>query len=305
MTFTLICWYLYCSDRADKYHIAVYAVVAIGLLMAGPFYVKAINQAYYLGQLTSTPWHNPTTIAAKPFAIGTFWCYAKSLEADKKDAVMLIRQKRIKKETMYLIWFSLVLAVSAFAKPSFYQMFLPGLFLFCVTDVIRTRFRSFWFCVKTGIAILPTCAIASYQYRRTISSMNHMYLKWGEIWGELTKSIPLSILTSVIFPLFMLIVSYKQLLMERKVQLAVFAFCSGVLQFAAFSFEINWGCDFAWGAYQGTSLLFLVSAELLLKCWREKGLHWVTVLGSALMAVHVLFGTWYWVQMYQKLTFFI
>lgn len=306
VTFGLVWGYLYFSDVSIKKHPSIiYAVMAIGLMMAGPFYIKAVNKAYYLGQVTPNPWHNPTIIAVKPFAIGAFYYYIRSLDAYKKNEICDIKGRRIKKENIYLMMFALILAVSAFGKPSFYQMFIPGLFLFCVAEIIKTRFHSFWFCVKTGIAIIPTCMIAIYQFSISISGMNRMYIKWGEIWGDLTNHILLSILISIIFPIFMLIVSYKQLLSERRMQLAVFAFLSGVLQFAVFSFEVNWGCDFAWGAYLGTFLLFLAASDLLLKWWHEKGLHWVTVSGSILFGMHVLFGTWYWVRMYQQMTFFI
>ncbi len=308
ITFGLIWKYLYDSDRdreKKKYSMVLYAIMAFGLMMAGPFYVKAVNKSYYLGQLTPNPWHNPTTITVKPFALGAFYYYAKSLKINTNNSLCAVKERDIKKENVYLIFFSLLLMISAFGKPSFYQMFIPGLFLFCVVDVLRTRFLSFRFCVKTGIAIIPTCAVAIFQYRISISSMNRMYIQWGDIWGELTENIPMSVLISVVFPLFMLIVSYKQFLTERKIQLAVFAFLSGVLQFAAFSFDVNWGCDFAWGAYLGTFLVFLIGVELLLRCWHEKGVHWITVCGSILFGIHVLSGVWYWIQMYQQMTFFI
>lgn len=304
VTLVLLLFYLWRNDRM-KYKPIVYIAVAAGLLFAGPLYIPGGNRVYYLGQLTANPWHNPTVIMAKPFAIGVFYYYIRACNANEKEEVWERKRVHIRRSDIYLAVFACLLAISAFAKPSFYQMFVPGLFLFCVLEVIRTRFRSFWFCFKTGVAIIPTCIIALVQYRVSLSETNRMFVKWGDIWGGITDSILLSIFLSIVFPLFMLVISYKQILTNRKLQLAALAFVSGVFQFALFSFEINWGCDFAWGAYLGTLLLFVAAVELLLEQWHEKGLHWTTIAGTILFSMHVMFGIWYWVQIYLQKTVFI
>ncbi|MCM1538321.1 MAG: hypothetical protein NC254_07985 [bacterium] len=306
VTFLLILAYLRNADRTkQKYPILIYILIAFGLMFAGPFFIKAVNKEYYLGQLTSNPWHNPTTIAVKPCVVGVFYYYTKALRANEAGDADDGKQSRIKAQDQHLATFALLLAVSAFFKPSLYQMFVPGLFLFCVMDVLRTRFRSFWFCLKTGIALIPTGIVAVIQYRISLSASNRMYLAWGKIWGQYTEHILWSVLISVIFPLFMLIIYCKKLLKDRKIQLTVFVFLSGALQFAIINFEEDWGADFAWGAYLGTFLLFLTAAELLLDCWHKKGFHWTSIVGSILFLVHVLFGIWYFSQMYVQGTFWI
>lgn len=281
-------------------------IFAVAIMFVGPIYFPLVHKSYYIGQFTANPWHNPTSFAVKPIAVVTFflycWIYNQHNKVIKKDKRM---------ENLSLSIFSLCLFVSGYLKPNFYQVFVPALFAFCVIDVFRTKFKSFIFCLKTGIAVLPVCIMALLQYMISFTAVgNKVMLRPFQVWSHFTPNILGSFIISMAFP----IASYslggrlkKRAKEDAAFPLSILFFLSAVSQFILFSFEEGWTSgDFVWGVYLATLIIFIVeSSNNIKKCIRKEDVNIKTAIVFILFGLHVLCGIGYFCACYIFDSFYI
>lgn len=268
--------------------------IALAMLFAGPLYLKFINPTYDTGQLLITAWYNPTTLAVKPLALGCFWLYIELIENNRNVSDR-------KRENKLFLLFAGCLFLSGLIKPSFFQMFAPALLVYCIIDIIMTKGKSFWFCFRTGVAILPTCALAILQLWISFYSVknNGMLFGWLRGWKIFTQYPLGSLLLSILFPIIIYVICRKKLLHDKMMLFAGVCFFSGIMQFALFYEEakIEHG-NFAWGAFIGTFLLFLVSCVLLENECSNKGIDIWKKIALTTMGLHVFWGLYYYINMF-------
>ena len=280
----------------DKKWSDIFGVI---VMFVGPLYIPIVNRRYYIGQFTANPWHNPTTFAIKPLAVGTFFLYCwiwkrhrRFLNTDR------LGKKERKKENISLCGFSLCLLIGAYLKPNFYQVFVPALFCFCVIDVIRSRFRSLFFCIKTGFSVMPVCAMALAQYLTSFTaSDNKVVFRPFEVWGSFTGNMAGSLLVSIAFPVeaYLLCSVPEKKSEDPALLLSILVFVSGISQFILFSFEEGGGAgDFVWGVYLAVLFLFIVGCNRVFKYIRvKKRLDWKGMIAVLLLSLHFLCGVGY------------
>ena len=289
VTFAII---IKCYIQYYKINEYISIICGFCLLFVGPLYVPQINSRYYLGQFTANPWHNPTIFMVKPFAVFCFFifCYLYNHRGKMHKG----------KENILFAVFSISLLFSAWMKPSFYQAFLPALCLFCIIDVVNTKFKEILFCLKTAIAVLPVCTLAIMQYATSFgeSDISIIFAPW-EVWNMYTPNKGGSILLSMAFPIFVLFACKFRILRTVDGLLSQLFFFSAVIQFILFSFTGNAGTgDFLWGVYLSVLIVFMVCGNYFLKM---KGIKFR--ISGMILLMHFICGLIYWIKVYDMGTF--
>lgn len=278
------------------YHLTERVSVGLAIInmFIGPLFIPGISQNYYLGQFTANPWHNPTILMIKPLAVFTFFLYCYLVQERSKS-------ENFKKQNILFVVLTLCLLFGAWMKPSFYQAFVPALFVFCIVDLIKTKGASLKFDIKTGFAVLPVCVLALIQYIVSFDNTENGII-WapGCVWESLSDNIGLSFFLSMAFPLFILILSKGKMLKSVDGLLSVLFFLTSFGMFACLSFSEHgdYG-DFLWAVYLAVLMLFIVFEKYLLEL--GKGVKLIG--GSVLLGMHFVCGVLYFVMIYIEGTF--
>lgn len=285
-----------------KYRYVRAYLYAMVILFVGSYHFECINERYYMGQFTPNPWHNPTTIVVKPFVLICFFLFTELFRKRNRENLNVRPESREgNKENMRFIFLSISMLISTFLKPSFAQLFVPALFVFCMIDVVCTKFKSFWFDFKTGLAVIPVCLAMLGQYWLGLNmASNNIYFEWFKVWGYYSNHITGSFLISLLFPIYVFAVCRKEFWKSGMMKLSALMLFLSVLQYSALYFEIDWkSADFIWGCYLSVFILFAVSA-ILLENYREKGgKKGVYGVGLLLLAGHLYYGIVYFCGIYQ------
>lgn len=303
-------------------------IVAFCLVFVNPFFCEFINEKYYLGQLVANVWHNPTLIAMKPFALISISIYIYLLEHRILNGKCTKGKKLTEKENALFICFGSFFLLSGLAKPNFFQVFAPALFIYCIIDVMYTKGKSFWFDFKTALSIIPTCILAIFQLNISIGTSSISATEVVEtgvnalvqanigiggngggptgigmgflvVWKMWTENIVGSAMISLLFPMYIFIICRKFAFKRYDVKIIGLTFVSAMYQFVCFYLRYApQNGDFAWGLYTSIFLLFVVSAVLLFeyKNIYSKNIKWW--IGLTLFLGHFISGLGYFAYLY-------
>ncbi len=124
----VLTYYFMTENKTKKYSKNIYAVMTMVFLLLQSIYVPAFNPNVYLGQGSVNIWHNPTYIMVRPFGIAAFLLVIKMLRIPEGERVAFRK----------LWWMLLVVMIGCnLAKPSFSQVFIPGLGMYMVFDIVE------------------------------------------------------------------------------------------------------------------------------------------------------------------------
>lgn len=260
--------------------------MGLAMVFIGPLYMPVINEQYYLGQFTFNVWHNPTTIAVKPIAVLITYLY-----------VLIVRDslEKTNSSKKKFIWFAVLLVVSAFIKPSFFQGFLPAVTLFCILRfAFKPNMHTFFFGIKTALAILPVCFVALFQLAFSLGGGGGIGIKPFVVWNMWTDHIGGSFLISVLFPITMYGICFKRFAKECNLQIAALFFLSALAQFIVFYLKMNpHAGDFVWAVYLATGMLFIGT---IIEWCNMRHMKIQKILCGAILFLHLASGFKYWVE---------
>jgi len=278
-------------------------VLATVMIFVGPLYIPAVNTLYYLGQLFSGVWHNPTSQPLKVFVIINFFLFIYMLENREQLGQQSASRPRIKlkKLDLYFILFSLLLLLSGVFKSNLNTFFIPSLFIYCCIDVITTRFKSFWFCFKTGLAVIPSCILILIQSTilEELATTTVIFAPML-VWNHFSPYPFLSIIISLPFPIFTCIIGFKKIIANKMMLLSAIMLVVSILIFILFAFDPGtFYPDFGWGMMVCTLLIFVTSfifftneiIEIDIKKTRAKV---IVITGVLLLTAQFLFGSLYY-----------
>ena len=149
---------------------------AIIIVLIGPIFIPAVNTRYYLGQLYSGVWHNPTSQPLKLFIIVIFFLFSyimenkERLQKEKSNGIL----RKISKLNSYLTIFSFLLILSSLFKPSLIIVFIPSLWLTFRNNIHKNKILlDVAFSFITAAAI---CAISGNLIWQK-GTLDYIYLK--------------------------------------------------------------------------------------------------------------------------------
>lgn len=124
------------------------------LLISGPLYIPWYNRNIYLGQGSPNVWHNPTLIMVKPFAVFI------------TVMVLNVMKTPMKSYEKFLMWIkkgvglSMLILLSAVAKPAFIQIFFPAIFIWCIIKTVTSKGRF----LPNSLYLLACCLPALFVF---------------------------------------------------------------------------------------------------------------------------------------------
>lgn len=269
----------------------------ICLFIMGPLYVPCHNDLYYLGQGTGNTWHNPTNIAVKGFAILGFALLVYLLDSE------VIWKEQIK---WYCI-LSIILCLSAMAKPSFLQGIIPGIILLFGCRMVFKGVKSIYKnIVGIILAFLPPILVVLVQFmlaflvETPIHDGDGIGIEFGRVLKQWTPNLFISFLLAFAFPLWVLLFNVKNLIKETSIQLVVcYEICSymeSLLLYEKGERELvgNW----CWGSYISMFIVWmcmLIKYFEILSCKEDSRTRRITLIGGGiLLFLQVLCGSIYW-----------
>jgi len=325
----------------------------LALLVAAPFVVSALTvpgAPFYSGMGAVNTWHNPTNIVVRPFGAAVFYMTVRIYNRYRfggrgalaaPDAAVdpyfadsfLQRFRRPVYRWWEILLYPLCLLFSVYAKPSFLQFFAPAIFLFLVSDLIRTKGRIFPFCVKLALPYLPAALIlfaavfhmfpegvsVSGEAAETAGSasaasgagiqvyfMQPAFSGIGEFLTELLSRLRIVVLPGA-FAFFILLVNGKDRAWKPVNRLA---FLCVLAAFAEYLFlhetgDRSWHGNFTWGLHMAVFLQWGVAAAqygalLFDRTVRGRLARWI---GTPLLAWHLASGAAYLVHIYRTVEY--
>lgn len=274
------------------------AALDLVLHLAGAIYVPFFNKEPYLGQGTPNIWHNPTTIAVRPIALLIFVLMGSMvIKAQKEDF-----ENGIPVGRGILTGFLLVL--SCLAKPSFVQVFYPAIFTLMVIWLILYKGRNLRTAIQLFLVCLPSFVVMIMQFVISFYSGNGdsggITIAPFVVAGARTRSIPISMLLLLAFPLLMLILSLIKKSVSWEDVLGWLMLLWGLvwrLLLAEKGERIYHG-NFSWGYMLAAYLVWFTAVRNYLKFYfseqmtgNKRGVGFV--LSTVVLVLHFLSGIYY------------
>ena len=253
-----VCVYYLACKMLMRYSVKEPEVIACILCLVTAIWCPFYNINIYLGQGSPNTWHSPTNMIVKPFAILIFFMVVDLLSKIKQNEKLRIKE-------CIILTFSLVL--SALAKPSFYQGFIPALFLYIMVTLF-TRFNLFKQYFVLGLCIIPSTLLILFQMFSSFflgegSSSEGIGIGWFLVPKLYAHSILFSLFLLLCFPLCFSIL-HKEKLKRLDLKLAWIYF---VISYLEYGFLYEKGERFAhgnfgWAYSLATFILFIITTGL-------------------------------------------
>ena len=268
------------------------------LHLAGPIYAWFFNKTPYLGQGSPNIWHNPTSIAVRPIALLVFVLVSSMvIKARREDF-----EHGIPAGTAVLT--GLLLILSCLAKPSFVQVFYPAIFTLMVIWLIMYRGRNLKTALQLFLVCLPSLIVMILQFVNAFYSgsgkSGGLAIKPFVVAGARTRSIPISLLLLLAFPLLMLVITAVKKSLNWSDALAWLMLFWGLVWrlLLAEKGEREWHGNFSWGFMLAAYLVWYCAVRNYLRHYfseqmtgNKRGFGFV--LATLVLALHLISGIYY------------
>ena len=298
LTYMLVYGYLVKECKEERMWIGL---LSWFLLLVGPFYIPWYNQNIYLGQFTPNIWHNPTTICVRPFAFVAFLLILNLLKGYEEE-----QQKFTVNNWIFL---AVILVLCNLAKPSFVQIAVPGLAVYLIILLFRSKGKALKFCFQIASAFVPCVCVMLWQmvvsFGTSSSADGGIEIAWFDVMGATSPSIPFSLFLSFLFPLYVVLTNIW-IVKERDTQLAFCMWLAGFLEAASLAETgyRRYHGNFGWGHMLSVFLIYVTAFRYFLKRNREYDYQnlkeRILVLGG-----WVIFILQFFIGVYYIYTFFI
>ena len=281
-------------------------IVVVFMTFFGSLYLPSFSQSYYLGQMSFNAWHNPTNTAVKFACILGFFLFIYSFDMDQKKQ-FCVWGSNIKEKSIINGIVCVITLVSTLIKPSFFQVFAPTIVVVYLIDWVKTR-KSIMYYLKNGIIFLPSVAVIFYQTFILFLSEDNirggLVVDFLEVWGYYSPNVLISIIITITFPLFVIILYRKTLFSDFKFITAIIFYIVSALEAACLAETTGtYSGNLMWGMSLGIGVIFLYSIfKFVNYCIKNDGSDSKIVkmnifIGYTLLSLHFLWGVWYYCQL--------
>jgi hypothetical protein len=258
--------------------------LAICLTIVAPLaFLFPLDHGIYLGYIGINTYHNPTILLLKPLAILQFYFSAEALKGKDSD------------------WKGISLAAfvslaSAFSKPSYGICLLPSLGILTLIRIWRKKPINLKM-LFLGIG-LPSVAILIWQFLFVYGSNEGSSIIFAPflVMSHLSSNLPIKFILSIVFPLIVTAVFWRESIKDIRIQLGWIGFGMGTIFtyfFAESGYYLNDG-NFVWSG-QITLFILFVCCILFLSEKKLPGKNsisrWLILYSGSL---HIIFGIFYY-----------
>jgi hypothetical protein len=228
--------------------------LSIAMMIATPvFLFVSMDKLYYLGYVGISSYHNPTINLLKPFALLIFFYGVIAIDGRSKTV-------------LHIAIAASLTAISALIKPSFVICLLPALGLVVLYEILKKQPVN-WRILILGIC-LPAVIVLTWQYYIAyISDEPAVLFAPFEVMRSYSDFLLPKFLLSILFPLLVTIVYYKDAIKDRQMHLAWLTFFFGAIYtyfFAEGGSRFQHG-NFGWSGEIALFVLFVISTIFFFK----------------------------------------
>lgn len=243
--------------------ISQWIVLSSSALFITSIYIPYFYPYFYIGVLTTQPWHNSTYLLMRLFGTFVMALYFQI----ESHYLMVIEWKE-------WIIFTMLLTLVNYAKPNFILGFAPMMLIFLISDFIRQKGRGTFQMVKFGTCVLCSLWVLVFQYRILYPAEGDSRI---EITFAVVKEIfssPISIVTifmGLAFPILVLCISIK---LHDLSSVLLKCWVMYIVTYIETVFLTETGYraghgNFGWGAKTGAFILFLASCASLISLYKK------------------------------------
>ncbi len=268
-------------------------IAAVGLMLVAPLALyQPVDGFYYLGYIGVSNYHNATINFLKPFVAIQMLLLYPYVQSKRASLGLTLAA-------------ALVTVVSASVKPNFLICLLPALVLLTLYDFSQKRFVDYRYLalgyVLPGILIIAVQFIITYR-----SGEAGMVVMPFAVMQSLSGNLLGKFVLSIIFPLIVTAVLYREAIKDRLVWLGWLVFGAG----AAYTYLLAETGDrfshanFGWSGEISLFFLFATTLVFAMRVMRERTEYrkWQPILILAFLA-HVAAGIAYYVHLLRVDTF--
>ena len=285
--------YLFLKRENEDINKAI-PVLTFLLMLMGPMYAPWYNENVYLGQGTPNVWHNPTTICVRVPAMLTFMIILHILKE--------FEEKGESKRKYYML-LSVLMIICNLAKPSFIQIIVPGLGLYLIYLLIKTKSKAFTFCVKVAFSFVPSVLLLAWQYGVSFITSSAadggIEIAWFDVLKSSSPNILISMILGYFFPLYVIATNIS-VLKSRDVKLTFFVWLSAFLEVAmlAETGSRRYHGNFGWGHLLSMFFVYVVTFKHFIARTKDyknnSGIGKATIIiGWLIFLLQVLVGIYY------------
>lgn len=261
---------------------------ALMAVLVSTVVVPGLNPDVYLSiGATPNPWHSPTQIAVLPFSIICVWLMAQSYVRFEQ----LGPQKGILSLGQWL-WMAALFAISALAKPSFLQAFLPGAAVYFLVQWIRhpNGSRYFW---QLILAMLPALAVIAVQFYFYFLNASDTGIGLTLSWQKAGTAL-LQCLLMCLFPLYVLLTD-RERPSSPLTALSLAYLASALVETIVLGEQGRRAADgnFVWALMGAAFLLWAVTLPRFFRRQRGRRPNVCGIIGGGLLGWHLLSGLYY------------
>ncbi len=306
----------WCAHKSISASSVFTGFFSFALTMIQPIWISFLDAGVSrtVGVFSFNPLYSPTHMAARPFALLCFMLVLDLLELSKDRKSVFFGLNRNKT----LILLTVVLFISATAKPVFAEMFIPAVGILILAECIS----AFRLKKETGKKYLTEYLIpaflAAVPTLLFILIIYFLYFKFGgsyvesegviltpflRVWSLYTENVPLSMLFMMSFPIYILVIDCKNYLGSYTGKLGLISFVTGFLEAALMGEgggKLPHG-NFIWPMMFGI-LLFWASAMLHFLTMEKKAktgfARFLVCAGWILILIHVHYGFQYFFEVF-------
>lgn len=255
--------------------------ISFGLCFVQSFHFYWLDAGdRFLGTFSMNPLHNPTQMCVRGLSLLAFCLVYDIWGRQISDGYCGVFFKVERGLVRYYIYLTIILFLTVLAKPTFAQIFIPAVAFIMLGRLIRLILQResslkkyFRHCLTTLLCAIPSLLYILLQYfayyiwgRSYGENSSIIFTKAFEVWHLYSDNIILSIVLSMAFPLYMLMIDTRFFFKDRMGLLAIIGYAIGLLE-AGFLGEsgtkMSHG-NFLWPMMSGMLLLWTASMMRLL-----------------------------------------
>jgi heme/copper-type cytochrome/quinol oxidase subunit 4 len=265
-------------------------LITVAAMLVGPIFLFTFPDRMYLGYITGNPYHNPTQLLLRPFALLLFYHAYNNLYARRNLGNILIA--------------AVLIVAATQSKSNFTLTFLPALAILALIQIRKLKDLN-WLYVIFGLGI-PAFATLAAQYFISftgdrVDSIIFAPFKAILMFVPNVWILLLFTLLSILFPLIVTFFYWKQARINLRLRLAWINFGVAFVIAILFSQVINMASlNFWWGPSIGLFILFVECIELAgnngMFSFREPSHKVQQIVGRAVFSLHLLCGIMFYLN---------
>lgn len=268
-------------------------IITIVVMLVGPISIITYPHQQYIGYFTGNPYHNPTYILMRPFAL--IWFF------------IIVDKVFTKTDFKFLIYAALIVYLTTSAKPNFTLSILPAMLLVYVLFYLNQTRKINWWLVLASIGLVSVIILTSQLLLTYAKDSGDAIIfapfKTLRIYARNNFIAIQKFVMSVAFPLSVTIIYFKEATKRFDFRLGWMNYFVGLITASLFAESIRTDhANFFWGPIAGGFVLFVITtiyyASNLIHHFKEKRWKWIELLPAMFLIAHLVYGIIYYITVF-------